>query len=82
MSNRLQDTMVRHAPPTHRGRSRAIPPDLQKAADTRGRRLNALDDAEIRYALTFLEEATTGAIRTSRIDAIVSALPRNGGDGE
>lgn len=34
-----------------------------------------LDDAELRYALTFLEEATTSKIRRARIDAIVAALP-------
>ncbi len=37
--------------------------------------LDALDDAELRYALTFLEEATTADIRQARVSAIVAALP-------
>ena len=50
------------------------------------RALDALDNAELRYALTFLEEATTADIRQARISAIVAALPpvetlSAGGDG-
>ena len=59
----------------HGLRPRAVPADLQEAANAHGRRLEALDTAETRYALTFLEEATTDHIRASRIDAIVHALP-------
>lgn len=40
------------------------------------RDLGALDQAELRYALTFLGEASTGTIRNDRINAIVAALPR------
>ena len=54
---------------------RLIPRDLQEVAEAADRRLDALDTAEIRYALRFLEEATTDQIRVSRIDAIVRALP-------
>jgi FMN phosphatase YigB (HAD superfamily) len=56
-------------------RSRAVPEDLVSAAATRHRDLLALDSAELRYALTFLEESTTASIRQQRIAAIVDALP-------
>jgi FMN hydrolase / 5-amino-6-(5-phospho-D-ribitylamino)uracil phosphatase len=56
-------------------RSRAVPEDLASAAATRHRDLFALDSAELRYALTFLEESTTASIRQQRIAAIVDALP-------
>ncbi|MEV6598814.1 hypothetical protein AB0M36_18420 [Actinoplanes sp. NPDC051346] len=61
----------------HGARPHAIPADLTTAAEQQHRALDALDEAELRYALTFLEEATTTAIRQSRIDAIVGALPRS-----
>jgi hypothetical protein len=60
----------------HGARPRAIPADLATTAGQRHAMLDTLDDAELRYALTFLGEATTTRIRQSRIDAIVSALPR------
>jgi hypothetical protein len=64
---------VLHLP--HGQRPRVIPPDLAEAA-RRGRRdLTVLDTAELRYALTFLGEATTTAIRQARIDAILTVLP-------
>ncbi|WEH40966.1 hypothetical protein [Streptomyces sp. AM 2-1-1] len=40
-----------------------------------GRSLEALDEAELRYVLTFLAESTTTTIRQARVEAIVSALP-------
>lgn len=59
----------------HGLRPQTAPGDLESAAEVEGRILGALDDAELRYALTFLSEATTPEIRTARIAAIVSALP-------
>lgn len=59
----------------HGTRPRRIPADLADAAQENKRDLSALDTAELRYALTFLGEATTDTIRTARIKAIVSALP-------
>jgi hypothetical protein len=59
----------------HGARPRAVPADLDEAASAGQRSLAGLDDAELRYALTFLEEATTSKIRRARIDAIVAALP-------
>jgi hypothetical protein len=61
----------------HGLRRRTTPTDLEHAAARQNRSLEALDEAESRYALTFLSEATTPAIRRARIDAIVSALPTN-----
>ncbi|MCY0945659.1 hypothetical protein [Streptomyces antarcticus] len=66
----------------HGQRPREIPDDLRAAAHTAGRDLDALDDAELRYALTFLGEATTPAIRTDRLTAIVTGLPNREGDPE
>ena len=51
------------------------PADLVNAARADGRTLAHLDDAELRYALTFLAEATTGRIRQARIRVIIDALP-------
>lgn len=62
----------------HGLRSKAVPADLQQAADTARRDLGALDAAELRYALTYLEEAATPAIRSARIEAIVTPLPAKG----
>lgn len=59
----------------HGLRPQVAPEDLESAAEAEGRILDALDEAELRYALTFLSEATTPEIRTARIAAIVSALP-------
>ncbi|HEV2378083.1 MAG TPA: hypothetical protein VGS19_38705 [Streptosporangiaceae bacterium] len=64
---------ILHLP--HGWRTRSIPADLASAATAAKRDLLALDEAELRYALTFLGEASTHAIREMRIDAIVSALP-------
>ncbi|MFJ3817721.1 hypothetical protein [Streptomyces sp. NPDC090056] len=64
----------------HGQRPREIPDDLRAAAAAAGHDLNALDDAELRYALTFLGEATTPAIRTDRLTAIVTGLPTLEGD--
>jgi hypothetical protein len=66
-------TGVLHLP--HGARPRRIPADLTDAARERARDIAALDPAELRYALTFLGEATTDVIRTARIEVIVSALP-------
>ncbi len=63
---------------SHGWRSRAVPTDLATAADSARRDLAALDDAERRYALTFLAEASTPSIREARIEAIVTALPTLG----
>lgn len=62
----------------HGWRSRKAPDDLRAAARTANRNLDALDGPELRYALTFLGEAGTEAIRKARIDAIVNALPALG----
>lgn len=59
----------------HGLRPRSVPPDLRRAAEHEDRSLEALDEAELRYALTFLSEATTNAIRQARVRAIVCALP-------
>jgi hypothetical protein len=59
----------------HGLRPRTVPPDLSTAADQDSRSLDKLDEAELRYVLTFLSEATTAAIRQARIAAVVHALP-------
>ncbi|MGW7318176.1 hypothetical protein [Streptomyces sp. NPDC054865] len=64
----------------HGQRPRDLPEDLRTAASAAGRDLDALDDAELRYALTFLGEATTPAIRTDRLAAIITGLPTLEGD--
>lgn len=64
---------VLHLP--HGWRPREVPADLDAAASTAHRDLTTLDTAELRYALTFLEEASTAGIRRQRIEAIVGALP-------
>jgi hypothetical protein len=63
----------------HGWRTRKIPDDLAAAAEVAQRDLASLDEAELRYALTFLEEAATVAIRQGRTAAIVNALPILGG---
>ena len=63
----------------HGMRPLTVPPDLRTAADREGRSLDALDEAELRYVLTFLSEATTADIRRARVDAVVSALPTTAG---
>jgi hypothetical protein len=65
---------VLHLP--HGWRARSLPTDLSDAALDAHRDLMSLDDAELRYALTFLGEASTAAIRQARIDLILSALPQ------
>jgi hypothetical protein len=62
----------------HGWRPPTIPEDLSRAAAEAGRDLSALDDAETRYALTFLDEATTSQIRSARLEVIVNALPASG----
>lgn len=59
----------------HGLRPRTVPPDLQQMAVGEGRSLETLDEAELRYVLTFLSESTTATIRQARVEAIVSALP-------
>ncbi|MFK0193945.1 hypothetical protein [Kitasatospora sp. NPDC090308] len=66
----------------HGLRPRSIPEDLTAAARTTHRDLDAIDAAELRYALTFLGESTTEQIRIARLEAIVSALPAVEGDAE
>jgi hypothetical protein len=68
---------ILHLP--HGWRTRSIPDDLAAAATTAHRDLGALDEAELRYALTFLGEASTDTIRHARIHAIINALPRMDG---
>ncbi|WP_338676740.1 hypothetical protein V1460_30075 [Streptomyces sp. SCSIO 30461] len=63
----------------HGLRPRSVPPDLDGAANQEGRSLDALDEAELRYVLTFLSESTTPDIRQARIEAVVSALPTTTG---
>jgi len=53
----------------------AIPADLADSAARNGRAISGLDDAETRYAVTFLGEAATPGIRAARVAAIVTALP-------
>jgi hypothetical protein len=52
-----------------------VPADLAAGAARQGRAISALDDAETRYAVTFLGEAATPGIRAARVAAIVNALP-------
>jgi hypothetical protein len=49
--------------------------DLTALARDRRRDLTALDEAELRYALTFLGESTTPSIRAQRAVVIHDALP-------
>lgn len=59
----------------HGQRPRTVPADLAAAACAGLRDITALDHAELRYTVTFLDEATTHTIRQARVHAIVSALP-------
>ncbi|SFC62025.1 hypothetical protein [Streptomyces aidingensis] len=59
----------------HGLRPGAVPADLAEAAERAGRSLAALDLQQLRYALAYLGEASTEAIRQARIQVIVSALP-------
>jgi hypothetical protein len=56
-----------------------MPPDLASAAQQQGVLLSALDEPEMRYATTYLGEASTAAIRQARIAAILAPLPRRPG---
>ncbi|GAA4900413.1 hypothetical protein [Streptomonospora salina] len=66
----------------HGLRPRTVPPDLKERAADQERSLEGVDEAELRYALTFLSESTTSAIRQARVEAIVSALPASAGTPE
>lgn len=66
----------------HGLRPRTVPPDLKERAADHQRSLEVLDEAELRYVLTFLSESTTSAIRQARVEAIVSALPTSAGNPE
>ncbi|MFD9562576.1 HAD family hydrolase [Streptomyces sp. NPDC059994] len=68
---RWQGTL--HLP--HGLRPRTIPSDLLETTECEERTLEPLDEAELRYVLTFLSESATAAIRQARVEAIVSALP-------
>ncbi len=59
----------------HGARILSPPEDLSALARDRRRDLTSLDEAELRYALTFLGEATTPEIRAARAAVIVNALP-------
>jgi hypothetical protein len=59
----------------HGLRAHGVPDDLAAAATHRGRQIDALDEAEARYAVTFLGESANPPIRAARIDVIVNALP-------
>jgi hypothetical protein len=48
-----------------------IPRDLAAAAAAHGLDIDLLDQSELRYALTFLSEASSPEIRGQRIDAIL-----------
>lgn len=67
---------------SHGWRNRRVPLDLAAAATAASRDLGRLTGAEERYALTFLGEAATEAIRQGRIHIIVSALPAIGEDNQ
>jgi hypothetical protein len=60
---------------SHGLRDHDVPPDLIDTATQRRRDLTALTGPELRYALTFLHEASTTDIRRQRINAIVDAMP-------
>jgi hypothetical protein len=60
---------------SHGARTLSPPADLTALAHDRCRDLTSLDEAELRYALTFLGEATTPLIRAARAAVIVDALP-------
>lgn len=72
-------TGVLHLP--HGWRTGSIPEELTDAAALARRDLRALDSTELRYALTFLAEATTEQIGRGRINIVVSALPGIDRDG-
>jgi FMN phosphatase YigB (HAD superfamily) len=59
----------------HGARPLTPPTDLTELARNRQRDLTALDEAELRYALTFLGESTSDEIRLQRTMLIVDALP-------
>jgi len=48
-----------------------VPGDLAVAATARGLDIDLLDQSELRYALTFLGQASNLEIRNQRIDAIL-----------
>lgn len=60
----------------HGRRHQHIPADLAIAAQQQGALLSALDEPEMRYATTYLGEATTPDIRHARIAAILAPLPQ------
>jgi len=66
---------------SHGARTLSPPDDLTALARDRHRDLTTLDEAELRYALTFLGEATTASIRAERAAVIVDALPALSNDG-
>lgn len=66
---------------SHGARTLSPPDDLTALARDRRRDLTTLDEAELRYALTFLGEATTASIRAGRAAVIVDALPPLPDDG-
>jgi hypothetical protein len=57
-------------------RQERVPADLAAAASEQGILLSALDEPEMRYATTYLDEATTPQIRQARIAAILGPLPQ------
>ncbi|MBF6259876.1 HAD family hydrolase [Nocardia farcinica] len=73
LTDGVYESGILHIP--HGLRSRQMALELERAASARRRDLTALDDAELRYALTFLSEAVEPEIREARVDAIISALP-------
>lgn len=62
----------------HGQRARTIPHDLARSARERGTTFDSLSSADLTFALTYLGEATTPAIRQARLDVIVAALPEAG----
>jgi hypothetical protein len=58
----------------HGWRPKPVPDDLAEAVAHRGADLTVLDSAELRYTLTFLDEACTPQIRAARIEVIVRGL--------
>lgn len=54
---------------------RLIPPELIEHALASGRDVRSLTTADLRYAVTYIDEASDPRIRAERIDVVVRSLP-------